>query len=51
MCSDGVEKEEIYKWKALNRCSAIKNEGLNLLNIIKDKKRRDDSTILLAKID
>lgn len=51
MCSDGVYKEEIEKWMKLRRCTAIKNDGLNLINIIKEKKRRDDSTILLAKID
>lgn len=51
MCSDGVEKEEIEKWMNLRRCSAIKNEGLNLMQFIKAKKRKDDATILMAKID
>lgn len=51
MCSDGVEKEEIEKWMGLRRCTNIKNEGLNLMNILKEKKRKDDSTILMAKID
>lgn len=51
MSSDGIMKEEIEKWQSLKRCSAIKNEGLNLMNIIKEKRRGDDSTFLLAKID
>lgn len=51
MCSDGVEKNEIEKWQNLRRCTMVKNEGLNLLNIIKEKKRIDDSTIVMAKIE
>lgn len=51
MSSDGVMKNEIEKWQSLKRCIDIKNEGLNLMNIIKEKRRGDDSTILLAKID
>lgn len=51
MCSDGVEKEEVEKWGKLKRSTLIKNDGLNLINIIKERKRMDDSTILMAKID
>lgn len=51
MVSDGVEKEEVEKWCALKRCSAVKNEGLNMMNILRCKKRSDDSTILMAKIN
>ncbi|NBK98041.1 MAG: hypothetical protein EOM50_08485 [Erysipelotrichia bacterium] len=50
MASDGVSKEEVEKWVALKRCSNVKNEGINLMNILNDKKRSDDSTVLLAKV-
>lgn len=50
MTSDGIQKEEVERWQALKRCTQIKNEGLNLMNIIKQKERFDDSTILMVKV-
>lgn len=50
MASDGVQKSEIEKWVSLKRCTNIKNEGINMMNILSDKKRTDDSTILMAKV-
>lgn len=50
MASDGVSREEVEKWVALKRCTNIKNEGINMMNILSGKKRSDDSTILMAKV-
>lgn len=50
MASDGVSKSEIEKWVNLKRCTNVKNEGINMMNILSDKKRNDDSTILMAKV-
>lgn len=50
MTSDGVQKNEIEKWLQLKRCNHVKNEGLNLMNIINQTTRMDDSTIFMVKV-
>ncbi len=50
MVSDGVAKREIDAWSNLKRCNAIKNEGINFMNIVKQKIRKDDASIIMAKI-
>lgn len=50
MISDGVKQEEVEAWYAINRSHQIKNEGINFMNILKQNKREDDATIMMAKI-
>ncbi len=50
MVSDGVSKEEVKRWYHTDRSHSIKNEGINFMNILKQSKRSDDATIIMAKI-
>lgn len=50
MVSDGIERFEIERWTSLKRCSLIKNEGINMMNILKEKTRKDDSSFLMVMI-
>lgn len=50
MVSDGIENEEVERWAGLNRCVTARNDGLNMMSIVRDKKRKDDSTIVIAKV-
>lgn len=50
MVSDGIEKEEVERWAGLKRCVTARNDGLNMMSIVRDKKRKDDSTMMIAKV-
>lgn len=50
MSSDGVEVEEIVRWMKSSENLSTRKESERFINILKEKKRNDDSTILLAKV-
>lgn len=50
MSSDGVDVEEILRWMKNSKNENSRNETNLFIEILKENKRNDDSTILLAKV-
>lgn len=50
MSSDGIYVDEIYRWIHQSRLSSAKEEVDAMMEILREKERMDDSTVLLAQI-
>ena len=50
MASDGVYIDEIYRWIHTKRNLSAKDEVNTMMNILKETRRKDDSTFLLAHV-
>ena len=50
MSSDGVHVEEILRWMKNSEDQSARKEVESFVEIMKENKRSDDSTILLAKV-
>lgn len=50
MSSDGIYVDEIYRWIHQRRLGSAKEEVDAMMEILREKERNDDSTILLAQI-
>lgn len=50
MSSDGIYVDEIYRWIHQKRLSSAKEEVDVMMEILREKERADDSTVLLAQI-
>lgn len=50
MASDGVYIDEIYRWIHTKKNKSAKDEVGVMMEILKEKKRQDDSTFLLAHV-
>lgn len=50
MSSDGIYVDEIYRWIHQKRLSSAKEEVDAMMEILREKERADDSTVLLAQI-
>lgn len=51
MVSDGVMEEEIEQWVEDRKQDKAKENVKDFVDVLKQKNRRDDSTILLAKVN
>ena len=50
MSSDGIYVDEIYRWIHQRRLGSAKEEVDAMMEILREKERNDDSTVLLAQI-
>lgn len=50
MSSDGIYVDEIYRWIHQRRLASAKEEVDSMMEILREKERNDDSTILLAQV-
>lgn len=50
MMSDGVEMKEVYAWMKERQEESMKEDVEIFMDILKRKLRKDDSTIILARV-
>ena len=50
MMSDGVEMKEVYAWMRERQEDSMKEDVEIFMDILKRKLRKDDSTIILARV-
>lgn len=51
MISDGIYMNEIYKWLNQRTQTSVKADVESFTELLKKTRRKDDSTIVLAKVD
>lgn len=51
MISDGIYMDEIYKWLKERPCKSVKEDVEYFAEVLKKKRRKDDSTIVLARVN
>lgn len=51
MISDGIEQAEIYDWLKERETSKIRDDVETFMNILRRKRRKDDSTLILARVN
>jgi len=51
MISDGIYMNEIYKWLNQRTQTSVKEDVESFTELLKKTRRKDDSTIVLVKVD
>ena len=51
MISDGIYMNEIYKWLNQRTQAGVKEDVESFTELLKKTRRKDDSTIVLARVD
>ena len=51
MISDGIYMNEIYKWLNQRTQTSVKADVESFTELLKKTRRKDDSTIVLARVD
>lgn len=51
MISDGIYMNEIYKWLSIRKEQGVKEDVESFSELLRKNRRKDDSTIVLAKVN
>ena len=51
MISDGIYMNKIYKWLNQRTQTSVKADVESFTELLKKTRRKDDSTIVLARVD